>query len=106
MERVYKFTVEEIVNDLEKIKKFEFVRDFGTPEQFKQMKNLYRLYSNAISNAGLSLYVKFFIIYPKNFSEESLCKELKWTQKDLEKVKTDIINYLYIELNNENKAVA
>lgn len=106
MERVYKYTLDEIVSDLEKIKKFEFVRDFGTPEQFKQMKNLYRLYSNAISNAGLSLYVKFFIIYPKNFSEESLCKELKWSQKDLENVKTEIINFLYIELNNDNKAVA
>ena len=106
MERVYKYTLDEIVSDLEKIKKFEFVRDFGTPEQFKQMKNLYRLYSNAISNAGLSLYVKFFIIYPKNFSEESLCKELKWSQKDVENVKTEIINFLYIELNNDNKAVA
>lgn len=106
MERVYKFTIEEIVSDLEKIKRFEFVRDFGTTEQFKEMKNLYRLYSSAISNAGLSLYAKFFIIYPKNFSEESLCKELRWRPKDLENVKTEIINFLYIELNNDQKAVA
>ena len=106
MEKIFKFTVEENVNDLEKIKRFEFVRDFGTPEQYKEMKNLYRLYSKAMSNAGIDLFVKFFLIYPKNFSAESLCKELKWNQNDLEKVKTEIINFLYVELNNDKKAVA
>lgn len=106
MEKIYKYTREQIAYDLERIKTMEYVKNHCDESKFNELKKIYRIYSNAMKNGSFRLFITFFFIYPMNAPIESLALNLNWDLKKIAQANLEIQDFLYEELNNEKEAVA
>ena len=104
MSKIYKYTKEQILSDLEKIKGYRKVELHGTDAEFDEMKKLYNKYSDIIKVEEVKRFFNFLIIYPMNSSDEELCRNMLWDSKKLESIKNEIIDFFYEELNKRLEA--
>ena len=104
MSKIYKYTKEQILSDLEKIKDYRKVELHGTDIEFDEMKKLYNKYSDIIKGEEVKRFFNFLVIYPMNSSDEELCRNMRWDSKKLESIKNEIIDFFYEELNKRLEA--